>query len=495
VADLTHARPAGAYGRVSAITPPEDAAMTTHPLEPVLRERAAGHPTPAPAPPTPRGAPLVGSALALRRDPLGVMERAHREHGDVVRFGLGPRRSGRALYVAFHPDGVRRVLATEADRYRKDNVFYEEIRWALGDGLLNSQDERWLRQRRFVQPLFTRRRTAGYAASMAEEATALVAAWRAPGGPHVVDAHAEMSRLTLRVVGRLLFGADVECAIPVVRHAFPVLGGHARRRGFAPVRVPHEWPTPANRRAERARRAIRGVCDELIAQRRATRGGPRGDDLLTLLVDARDGGEALDDAEIRDQVLIFMLAGHDTTAIALTFALHLLGRHPEAQRRLQAEVDEVLGARDAAADDAARLPYATMVLKEAMRLYPPAPAIGRRTATGDELCGFAIPPGSDVALSPWVTHRHPAFWPQPLRFDPERFTPEREAARHRHAYVPFGAGPRACIGQAFSMLEAVIALATIVRAFEIRAPDRPIPLVPRITLHPAAPVPCTLTPR
>jgi cytochrome P450 len=464
----------------------------------VSRRRGAP-PVAAPAvrtPPTVPGARFVGSAVDLRRAPLETLERARREYGDVVRFVVGPRRAGRELHVVFHPEGVRRVLATEADRYRKDSRFYEEIRWALGDGLLNSQDDRWRRQRRFIQPLFTRRRIAGYAASMAEEAAALVAAWRpaaAAGRP--VDAHMEMSRLTLRVVGRLLFGADVERAIPVVRSAFPLLGSHARRRAFAPIQLPREWPTPANRAAMRARHAIRDVCDELIAQRRAAPEAARGDDLLGLLVGARDGDEALDDAEIRDQILIFMLAGHDTTAVALTFALHLLGRHPEARRRLQEEVDDVLGDRTPTPDDVERLPYAAMVIKEAMRLYPPAPGLGRRTAEGDVICGLTIPPGSDVALSPWVTHRHPAFWPEPERFEPERFTPEREADRHRHAYFPFGAGPRACIGQYFSMLEAAIALAVIVRAYDVSAPDTRIPLTPGITLHPDAPVPCTLTAR
>jgi cytochrome P450 len=475
-------------------------------ITPLTAEPAADRRTAAPAPPpsaapiartppTMRGAPIVGSAIDLRRDMLGTLERARREHGDVVRFVAGPPRLRNTLYAVFHPDAVRRVLATEADGYRKDNVFYEEVRWALGDGLLNSQDERWLRQRRFIQPLFTRRRIAGYAESMAQEARALVGGWRpeaARGG--VVDAHAEMSRLTLRVVGRLLFGADTDHAVPVVRYAFPILGEYARHRAFAPVRLPREWPTRTNRRAARAQHAIRAVCAELIAQRRAAPDAG-GDDLLTLLVAARDNGETLDDAEIRDQVLIFMLAGHDTTAIALTFALHLLGRHPDAQRRLQAEVDAVLDDRTPTADDFERLPYTAMVLKEAMRLFPPAPGLGRRTASGDVIDGFAIPPGADVVLSPWVTHRHPDFWPEPERFDPERFGPEQETGRHRHAYLPFGAGPRACIGQYFSMLEAVIALAVIAQAYEVDSPDGDIPLSPRITLHPGAPVPCRLRPR
>jgi cytochrome P450 len=429
----------------------------------------------------------------MKRDILGTLERAHRQHGDLVLLEAGPRGLRSRIHACFHPDAVRRVMATEADRYRKENRFYRELRWALGDGLLNSQDERWKRQRRFIQPLFTRKRIAGYAERMGAEAESLSAHLHAAArGGRPVDLHAEMSRVTLRIVGRLLFGADVERAVPVVAYAFPVLGEYARLRSYNPLPPPRNWPLRSNRRAAAAQAAVYGVCDDLIAERRAS--GATGDDLMGLLIAARDGDEALDDTEIRDQVLIFLLAGHDTTAIALTFALHLLGQHREAQERVRAEVAEVTGDRTPGAADVERLTYTTMVLKEAMRLYPPAWAVGRRVADGDEIGGYTIPPGGDVMVSPWVTHRHPEFWDAPLRFDPERFTPEAEAERHRHAYFPFGAGPRACIGQYFSMLEAAILLAVIVRDHELASGIRHVPLAPRITLHPAGPVPSRLTP-
>ena len=443
-------------------------------------------------PPSLSGTPGLGVLPDLKRDVLGTIERAQRECGDVVRLDMGPPGLRSTLYTIFHPDAVRRVLATEADGYRKENRFYQELRWSLGDGLLNSQDDRWRRQRRFIQPLFTRRRIDTYAQGMGEEAETLAPRWRdavAAGKP--IDLHAEMSRVTLRIVGRLLFGADVERAVPVVSHAFPVIGEYARLRSYAPIPFPRSWPLPANRRANRARTAVYGICDELIAERRAA--GATGEDLMSLLIAARDGEEALDDAEIRDQVLIFLLAGHDTTAIALTFALHLLGQHPAVQERVRAEANEVAGDRTPGAADVERLAYTTMVLKEAMRLYPPAWATGRRVAAGDELGGYAIPPGAEVMVSPWVTHRHPEFWDAPERFEPERFTPEAEAARHRHAYFPFGAGPRACIGQYFSMLEATILLAVIVRDHELTSLADSVPLAPRITLHPAAPVLSRLT--
>jgi len=439
-------------------------------------------------PPAMDGSRLLGVLPDVRRDILGTLERARREQGDVVRLLAGPPRLRSTIYAIFHPDGVRQAMGTEADRYRKDNRFYNEIRWALGDGLLNSQDERWMRQRRFIQPLFTRRRISGYADAMGEEAEELSARWRAAGD--TIDLHAEMSRVTLRIVGRLLFGADVERAVPVVARVFALLGEYARMRAYNPLRTPRSWPTPANRRAAAARDEIRSVCDELIAARRAD---GAGDDLIGLLIAARDGDERLDDSEIRDQVLIFLLAGHDTTAIALTFALNLLGQHPEEQERVRAEA-AALGGRTPGAADVEQLAYTTMVLKEAMRLYPPAWGFGRRNSADDEVGGHRVPGGADILVSPWVTHRHPGFWDEPERFDPERFSPGRESARHKHAYFPFGAGPRACIGQYFSMLEAAILLSVIVRDHELTSLTGHVPLAPRITLHPAGPVVSRLRP-
>jgi cytochrome P450 len=386
------------------------------------------------------------------------------------------------------------VLASASSRYTKDNLFYREIAAILGDGLLTSEGDRWRHQRRTLQPLFTRRRVETYGDLMAREAALLVERWQPfakRGEP--VDLDTEMTRLTLRVVGQVLFGSDVGQAIPVVQSAMTVVGEHARRRGLSPVRVPATWPTPANRRAARAQRALYEVTDQIIA--RGGAGG--GEDLVALLLNARDPetGARLDPKEIRDQVLIFLLAGHETTSTALTFALHLLGHHPEAQRRLQEEVDTTLAGRAPTAADLPALPYTAMVVKEAMRLYPPAYATGRLTWDGDELLGYAIPPGSVVSVSMWATHRHPDFWPEPERFDPERFAPEREAGRHRYAYFPFGGGARACIGSHFALLEAVLALAAVAQAYQFRTAPDPVPLTTGITLRPASALPCVLTPR
>ncbi len=449
--------------------------------------------------PGPPGLPLVGSLFDLTRRPLRTYLDARRDYGDVVRFVAGPPGLRTEFYAVFSPEGAHQVLGSEAANFRKDNSFYDELRSSLGNGLLTSQDGDYQRQRRLIQPLFTRRRVDGYAASVGLECTALAERWRAaPGG--VVDVAEEMSRFALRTVARILFGADVEAAVEVVHRSFPVLGELVLERGFAPVRVPRAWPTPANRRGADAQRDLYAVCDRIIAERAARRvagpdpAGP--DDLLELLTRARgEDGERLDPAELRDQVLIFLLAGHETTATSLAFALFLLAKHPEQRRRAREEVDAVLAGREPTAADLEALPYLTRVLKEAMRLYPAASQMGRRSVAESVIDGYVVPAGAQVILAPWVTHRHPDHWEQPDRFDPDRFLPEREKERHRYAWYPFGGGPRACIGQHFSMLESVLALGALLRDFDFEAVDRGVRLGQAITLRVLSPMRIRLTPR
>ncbi|MFJ8440369.1 cytochrome P450 [Kitasatospora griseola] len=448
--------------------------------------------------PGPAGLPLIGSLLDLRRSSLATYLAAQRDHGDVLRITAGPPGLRAEMYLVASPEGVQQVLATESANFRKDNVFYSEIRESFGNGLLTAQDEDYLRQRRLVQPLFTRRRVDQYADAIGVEAESLVERWAtAPDG--TVDAAEEMSRFALRTVARILFGQDVEQAVETVHDAFPVLGAFVRSRGFSPVRLPREWPLPGHRKALEAERTLYAVCDGII-ERRAAEGVTEereGEDLLGLLARARDeDGNQLDATELREQVLIFLLAGHETTATSLTFALHLLGKHPEQQRRVHQEVVDLLadGRRPTAADYP-KLPYLTQVLKETMRLFPAAPSIGRRAVKSTVVGGVEIPAGADVLVAPYVTHRHPEHWDDPERFDPDRFTPEREAARHRYAWFPFGGGPRACIGQHFSMLESVLALAVLLREFEITAVDLDVPLGQGITLEVRGPARVKLTRR
>jgi cytochrome P450 len=444
----------------------------------------------APLAPVAPGSFLLGSALELRRDMLGAYERACGRYGDVVRFRAGPPGARIELHVLCHPDGAHRVLAGASANYRKDNVFYSEIRSAFGNGLLTSEDADWQRQKRFLQPLFVAKRVESYAGEMRAQVDELAHRWE-PRLPATLDLHEEMTRLTLATVCRIFFGEDVDRILPVVQRTFEPLGTAVRRRAMAGLRPPRQWPTPVNRRLVRARSELHGVCDEIVARRRAS--GERRQDLLGLLLDARDEGRSLTDAEVRDQVLIFLLAGHETTSTALTYALHLLGRHPDAQRRVRAEVTEVVGAGTVTPRQVAALAYTTMVLKETMRLYPSAPLLGRRAVEDDVIRGYRIPAGADVVIAPWVVHRHPDFWDQPDRFDPERFTPEREKARHRYAWFPFGGGPRGCIGQHFSMLESAIALAMLVREFDFATPPGEPRNTNHITLRPVGGVFCQVT--
>ena len=403
------------------------------------------------------GSFLLGSALDLRRDMLGLCERAFQRYGDVVRFRFGPpgarMESAPAVPAAADHPGCR-----------------------------------WQRQKRYLQPLCQREQ---YATAI-PAAQQVVQRWRARP-PGTVDLHEEMTGLTLATVGRILFGEDLGQVLPVMQRTFGPLGDAVRRRALAGGRVPRGWPTPVNQRLRRAQHELQSVCDQIVAHRRAS--GDRQEDLLGLLLDARDEGSSLTDGEVRDQVLVFLLAGHETTSTALTYTLHLLGQHPDVQHRVRAEVDTIAGGRALTAQDVPALGYTTMVLKEAMRLYPSAPFLGRLAVQDDQIGGYHIPAGADVVLAPWITHRHPAFWEQPERFDPQRFTPEQEKARHRYAWFPFGGGPRACIGQHFSMLESVIALAALVRDFQFAAPPGEPARTNHITLRPTHGVPSRVTAR
>jgi cytochrome P450 len=440
---------------------------------------------------------MLGWALELRRDQARTYERAMRERGDVVRLSVGPPGLRFDLYCVFHPDGVRTVLAGSREVYSKGNRGFQQIAEAFGRGLLTSEGALWQRQRRLIQPLFTRNQVASYAEVVTAEVAAVAGRWeRAARDGRNVDANAEMVGLALRVVGRAIFGDDVAKASAVLDSSFPLLNRRVLRRTMSPLVVPASWPTPDNRRAARAQRALYAVVDDLIAQRE--RDGAVGDDLVSRLLRARDSdsGGAMDLQQVRDEALIFLLAGHETTSTVLTFTLHLLGRHPSEQRLVHDEIDAVLGGRPPTAADVAALERTTMAIKEAMRLYPPAYAVSRLAEREQEVGGYTIPAGSYVLVSQFATHRHPRFWEDAETFDPGRFTAEREAERHRYAYFPFGGGPRACIGLHFAMLEATIAIALLLQRFAIHSEQDDVPLDTHgITLRPGRAVPIRLTAR
>jgi len=451
------------------------------------------------------GSLLFGAARALRRDLLGTFERAMLDHGgEPVRFRIGPPNLGFTAEAVFEPESARQVLATDAAHYDKDIPALEEFRRFVGDGLLTSDGDRWRRDRRIVAPLFTRRRIASYVRSMAESADRLVAAWHPlPAGGGEVDLCGPSMQYALEVLGTTVFGADMASAEAVIRASVPVISEQVTRTALSPVRLPGWVPTGANRKAERARRAMWRFVDDLIAERRAS-GSTDGGDLLSLLLTASDpeSGEALDDRAVRDQALIFLLAGHETTGATVAFALHLLGNHPKAQLRVREEVARVVGDGPVGAEHLEQLTYTEQLLNETMRLYPAGHTVVRRSRERTTLAGHEVPPGRIVAVSVWAVHHNPAVWPDPYRFDPDRFDPARapgrdEAAGHasRYAHLPFGGGPRSCIGHYLAMAEMIVAVASVVRAFTLEALTERPDLDVGVSLLPLGGLPCRLEAR
>ena len=492
---------------------------------------AAGTRTPAGTPPdapagTPPGAPRGAipalrarypgeHLLSLSRDPLGLFVRAARERGDVVRIPA----AGRTFVLVAHPELAREVLVTQQKRFVRGYA-HRGLRFLLGDGLLTSEGDFHRRQRRLAQPAFHRERIARYAATMVDAAERWSARWEArgrerepagaPAGaggadrePVVVDLHAEMMALTLAIVGETLFGTAVEGVAGEVSDAMHD-ALEAAPLAFLPfARFTLRLPVPLAVRFRGARARLHAVVEGIVAERRAAGRGAAGGlddrgDLLSMLLVATDpeesDGQPMSDAQLRDEVLTLFLAGHETTAVALTWTWVLLGRHPEVAARLHAEVDALGGAPTM--DDLPRLAYARAVVAESMRLYPPAYAVGRICVERTVLGGHAIEPGWGVITSPWLAHHDPRWWPEPERFRPERWLEPAPADRPKFAYFPFGGGTRICIGEQFAWTEAILVLAVLARRWAPRLaePER-IAARGAITLRPVGGVRAALVPR
>lgn len=413
-------------------------------------------------PPGPRGLPYVGNLPAMQRDILGFTLMARREYGDVVRV----RTIGNnAWYLISHPDDIERVLRNR--NYPKGPIGQGLYR-LIGNGLLLSEGDFWLRQRRLAQPAFHRQRLINLAAMMTAKAELVAERWQALAAQHQpFNVTHEMMRLTLQIVGLALFNSDLSSAAGDVDHALTVALEDINYRSYHPFVLPDRYPTPRNRRFRQARATIDRLMYQLIEEHR--RAGTDVGDLLSMLLAARDEetGAGMSDEQLRDEVATLVLAGHETTANALSWTWYLLAQHPLIAQKLHAELDSVLAGRSPTFEDLTNLPYNRMVIEEALRLYPPAWSTGRQIQHDEELHGYTVPAQSVVIIAQWVTHRHPAFWDDPERFDPERFTPERSAGRHKFAYFPFGGGPRQCIGNSFAMMEAQLILATLAQRYRL----------------------------
>ena len=440
--------------------------------------------------PGPRGIPWFGSVFPAWRDPLGLFLQARAQYGDVVRFKFGPFQ----YYLVNDPNVVKHVLVDNPKGYTKSRN-YLGLKIVLGEGLLTSEGDHWRRQRKLAQPAFHRDKLAGFASQMAMSTRDMLTRWKAEGSEKTFCVHAEMMRLTFRIVGLTLFSADVDGEASEVGRALDVAMHWANDYAESLIRIPPSVPTPANLRFKKAKRTLDDVVFRLITERRASasKTGQFGDDLLGMLMAATEEPAedqtaprtGMDDQQLRDEIITMILAGHETTANLLSWTFHLLSKHPDIERRVRAEALAVLGDRDPVLEDVKALEYTRMVIEEALRLYPPAWVFERQAVAADSLGGFPIEPGSIVALCPYVLHRHPDHWENPEGFDPERFSPERAANRPRYAYLPFGGGPRTCVGNHFAMMEAQILLAMIVREHRLELePSHKVELDPVITLRP-----------
>jgi cytochrome P450 len=432
--------------------------------------------------PGPEGHRFLGSLPAVRKDPIALFLHSARTYGDIVRLRFG-NRTGHLLR---HPDYVKHVLQDNFRNYGKQTRGFAALRELLGQGLLTAEGDFWLKQRRTAQPAFHHQQIASFADTMAQATGEMLDAWdRAPDPSAPIDVADAMMNLTMRIVGLTLLSRDVSGNAADVGKALNTILHMTMEHITRIVDIPRDWPTRRNRLFQTAKATLDRLILQIIADRRNATAPPK--DLLTMLMAAKDPetGEGMSDSQLRDEVMTIFLAGHETTANALTWTWYLLSKHPVVARQLEEEVDRVLAGRTPTLADLPQLTYTKQVLDESMRLYPPAWMIARSATGEDEIGGYRIPQDSIVFTSPFVTHRHPEFWPNPEGFDPERFTPDQIANRPKFAYFPFGGGPRLCIGREFALMEAHLIIAQIAQRYRLHlVPGHVVDPEPVVTLRP-----------
>jgi cytochrome P450 len=432
--------------------------------------------TPLLRPPGPRNRGIVGNFPLGSRDPLGLYTQWARQYGDIFYY----RAFYRHIYFLNHPDLIENVLATNSRSFIKGEALRSNQR-IFGNGLLTNEGESWLRQRRLIQPAFHRDRIESYGNTMVAYTERMMAGWR---DGEVRDIHRDTMRLALEIVAKALFNVEITSERDRVATALNTvmeLGSGGRMLLPPLLRM---LPTPGNIRYRHAARQLDDIVYGLIRHRRSN--GQGADDLLSALLQAQDeSGGGMRDEQLRDEVMTLLLAGHETTAVSLSWTWHLLAQHPEIEKKLWSELREVLHGRSPTTQDLSKLPYTERVVKEVMRLYPPAWAIVRNSLEDCELGGYRVPARATLMMSQWVMHRDPRYFEQPERFNPDRWLDDRAKGTPKFAYFPFGGGPRSCIGAVFATMEAILVLATIAQKYQIRvAPECPVEAVPSITLRP-----------
>ena len=426
----------------------------------------------------PKGGRVMGNMREFNRDTLGFIGRCAREFGDVVltRFLYVP------AYFLFHPEHIEYVLASGSKNFIKPISFKSPFfRRLVGNGLVTSEGDFWRRQRRLAQPAFHRDRTSAYGETMVAFTERALDSWR---DGETLDAHEEMMRLTQAIVVKTLFGADVSDEADRVGRAMHLIVRPFASQATLKWILDNRLPTPGHFRFNRAVREIDRVVYHIIAGRRAS--GEDTGDLLSMLLRAQDeDGTQMTDRQLRDEVMTLFIAGHETTALTLTWAWYLLAQNPEAEKKLHAELEEVLGGRAPSVDDLPRLRYCEWIVKESMRLYPPAWGVGREAVRDCEVGGYRIPEGMQIFTFQWVVQRDARWYDEPESFRPERWREEVAARLPKFAYFPFGGGPRQCIGNSFATMEAVLVLSTIARRFRLRLADsHAVELLPAMSLRP-----------
>jgi cytochrome P450 len=434
--------------------------------------------------------------IRARRDPLGFLLEGLLRYGDVFRYRAGPF----VFHQVAHPDHIRHVLQDHWRNYPR-SFFYNRTKEVIGDSLVSSEGDPWRWQRRMCQPAFQHARVEALAGTMTDATELMLRRWE----PHAsgarngtsLDIYPELMRLTLSIAGRTLFGVDLGEDADVIGPAVTGLMHWLFHRINNSLSFPPAVPTLRSLRFRRDRRTLEsfmyGIVNERRGQARAGEAVADHGDLLSMLMLARDEatGQALSDVQLRDQVITFIGAGHETTAVALTWAFYLISRHPDVEARVREEVEQVLSGRTPTSADVPKLRYTRQVIEESMRLYPPVYALLRDAVEADEIGGYPIPAGSSIILSQYVTHRHPAFWDAPVEgFDPDRFSPEKVAARPKFAFFPFLGGPHQCIGQDFAMMEMAMVVAMVLQRYTLRlAAAGPVEILPMLSLRPRGGMP------
>ena len=434
----------------------------------------SNEPSGAELPPGPSGLPIVGSMPASILGGLEFRERMVKEYGDVVHWESpeGP------VYQLSNPDDIEHVLVHNNTNYIKGEQFQRALGPLTGNGILNSEGEEWRRNRHLVQPSFHPDRIEVYAGMMTEFTDAMLADW-SDGEMRAI--HSDMMELTLRIVSQALFGVNIDRYVDDIESA---INSFLPATSSLPnLMLPDRVPLPSRRRMDHARKTLDAVVDDIIRQKRKD---PGEHDVVSMLLKARDDdGNPLSDEQIRDEAITLIAAGHETTAVSLTYTTYLLAQHPEVEAKLVSELASVLKGERPTMADLSELTYTEKVVKESMRLFPPVPGIVREAKQKDEIKGYSVQPGTKVFMNQWIVHRDSRWYDDPLAFNPDRWTKEFEASLPRLAYFPFSAGPRRCIGDQFAMLEARLLLATIYQGYHLElASDRNLEVMPTVTSRP-----------